>query len=202
MGFALDRLTDPNTFTLLCGGSIMLIGAGIGIAATYRLRVNPSDEYGDDTETVDGLFGLGERCIGLVRRHPVVSCTTIAALSIFPAMSHAETTLPGALPWGLIQAATVVLGFVVLGPTLRLRSSDEMTDLGPNTHAEVTVPTVCATRHTACRATSAIPPTRSTPFTELTAPFRLREVARLEHAGRGDEQGGSDRGEEKAGPQH
>ena len=93
--------------------------------------MNPSDEYGDDTENGAGLLGFGERCIGLVRRHPIVSCTTIAAFSIFPAMSHAETTLPGSLSWGLIQAATVVLGFVVLGPTLRLRSSDEMTDLGP-----------------------------------------------------------------------
>ena len=126
MGSALDRLTDPNTFTLLCGGSIMLIGAVLGVTATYRLRVNPADDYEDGTETVDGLFGLGERCIGLVRRHPVVSCTTIAALSIFPAMSHAETTLSGALPWGLIQSATVVVGFVVLGPALRLRGSDKM----------------------------------------------------------------------------
>jgi hypothetical protein len=132
MSFALDRLTDPNTFTLLCGGSIMLLGAGFAIVATYRLRVNPADECGDDTSTLDGLFGVGERCIGLVRRHPVVSCTALAGFSIFPAMSHAESTLSGALPWGLIQAATVLLGFVVLGPALRLRRTDETADLGPS----------------------------------------------------------------------
>jgi hypothetical protein len=141
MGYALDQLTDPNTFTLLCGGSIMLIGAALGVTATYRLRVNPADDYEAGTETVDGLFGLGERCIGLVGRHPVVSCTTIAVLSMFPAMSHAETTLRGALPWGLIQSATVVLGFVVLGPTLRLRGSDKMTHLGTNVTPMAAPPT-------------------------------------------------------------
>jgi hypothetical protein len=36
-------------------------------------------------------------------------------------MTHAETTFTGALPWGLIQAATVVLAFLILGPALGLR---------------------------------------------------------------------------------
>jgi hypothetical protein len=137
MGFALDRLTDPNVFTLVCGGSIMVVGAGIAIAATYRLQVNPSDECEDETATVGGLFAVGERCIGLVRRHPVVSCITIAGIAVVPAMSHAETTLSGALPWGLVQASTVVLGFVILGPSLQLRASDEMTDVGPNMRRRV-----------------------------------------------------------------
>jgi hypothetical protein len=130
MGFAFPRLADPNAFTLWCGASIMLVGAGIGIAGTSRLRVNPSDEYRDATETDDGLFGLGERGIGVVRRHPIMAFATIAALSAFPAMSHAETTLSGALPWGLIQAATVVIGFAVLGPTLRLRSANHPANIG------------------------------------------------------------------------
>jgi hypothetical protein len=124
MGFALDRLTEPNTFTLWCGGAIMLVGAALGIAAICRLRVNPTDDLGDVTTATGGLLGAGERGIGVVRRHPVVSCTAIAALSLFPAMSHAETTLAGALPWGLLQAVAVILGFMVLGPLLDLRSAD------------------------------------------------------------------------------
>ena len=44
-------------------------------------------------------------------------------LSAVPAMSHAETTLSGAVPWGVAQAAGVVLGFVLLGPSLGLRAS-------------------------------------------------------------------------------
>jgi hypothetical protein len=106
----------------------MLVGAALGIAATYRLGVNPADEFGDDNATRGGFAGIGEACIGFVRRHPVVSCAAIAVVSIFPAMSHAETTLAGALPWGLIQAGTVVLGFVVLGPALGLRPAHETTE--------------------------------------------------------------------------
>jgi hypothetical protein len=67
------------------------------------------------------LLSLGERCIALVRRHPVASCTAVAALSAWPAMAHAETTFTGALPWGVTQAATVIVAFVVLGPALELR---------------------------------------------------------------------------------
>jgi len=32
-----------------------------------------------------------------------------------------ETTCTGALPWGIIQAATVVVAFILLGPALGLR---------------------------------------------------------------------------------
>jgi hypothetical protein len=38
------------------------------------------------------------------------------------AMVHAETTALDALPWGAAQAIAVVLGFVLLGPTLGLRT--------------------------------------------------------------------------------
>ena len=36
-------------------------------------------------------------------------------------MSHAETTVTGALPWGIAQAVAVIGGFVLLGPALDLR---------------------------------------------------------------------------------
>jgi hypothetical protein len=129
-GLALGRPAEANTLTLVVGASIMLIGAALGIVAALRLRVNPSDDSPDDNAIAVGFFGCGEQCIGFVRRHPVVSCTTIAALSIFPAMAHAETTFAGALPWGLIQAATVVVAFAILGRPLELRASGETTALG------------------------------------------------------------------------
>jgi len=132
MLFALNRLADPNRPTLVLGGMVMVCAAGVASATTHRLPVNASDhaaDAGSSNEAASGnddgnaLLGLGERAIGVVRLHPVVSCATVAALSVWPAMSHAETTVPGALPWGLTQAATVVLGFIVLGPALGLRRS-------------------------------------------------------------------------------
>lgn len=38
------------------------------------------------------------------------------------AMMHAETTVSGALPWGVAQGAAVVGGYLLLGPTLELRA--------------------------------------------------------------------------------
>lgn len=37
-------------------------------------------------------------------------------------MMHAETTVSGALPWGVAQGAAVVGGYLLLGPTLELRA--------------------------------------------------------------------------------
>jgi hypothetical protein len=121
LGLALSRLTDPNRAAAAIGGAIMIGAAAIAIATILRLRVNPSDDATDAQPNAAGLFGLAERAIGLIRGHPVVSCTAVAALSAWPAMTHAETTFAGALPWGVTQAATVVLAFVVLGPALGLR---------------------------------------------------------------------------------
>jgi hypothetical protein len=100
---------------------VMLCAAGIAIATMNRLAVNPFDNASDGSADPRPLFGLGERAIGFVRRHPLVSCTVVAGLSAPPAMSHAETTVAGALPYGVIQAATVVMGFILLGPALGLR---------------------------------------------------------------------------------
>lgn len=121
LGLALNRLTDPNRAAAVVGGVIMIGAAAAAIATTCRLRVNPSDDATDAQLDPGGLFGLTERFIELVRHRPVVSCTAAAALSAWPAMAHAETTFTGALPWGVIQAATVIAAFVVLGPALGLR---------------------------------------------------------------------------------
>jgi hypothetical protein len=121
MGLALDRLADPNRATLAVGGVIMVCTAGIAIGAAHRLRMNASDDADDGPDATSRFLDIGERVIGLSRAHPVVTCAGVAALSVWPAMSHAETTLAGALPWGIAQAATVVLGFIVLGPALGLR---------------------------------------------------------------------------------
>lgn len=126
MGLAINDFAVPNRATLLLGAIVMVCSAGIAIAATLRLQVNPTDADGDaPVETGRRLgFGSGELVIGFVRRHPVASCSAVAALSVVPAMSHAETTVAGALPWGLMQAAAVVLGFIVLGPSLGLRRTN------------------------------------------------------------------------------
>jgi len=121
LALALDRLSNPNRLGAIVGGSIMLAGAGAALATTTRLRVNPADDASGMVPDAAGLFSIPERSVGLVQNHPILWCGSIAALSALPAMTHAETTFTGALPWGLIQAATVVLAFRVLGPALGLR---------------------------------------------------------------------------------
>jgi hypothetical protein len=121
LAIAVHRLTRPNTAAAMIGGAIVVAAASVGIAATRRLRVNASDSpAGADAEPA-GVFNIGERCIALVTLHPVESCTAVAALSIWPAMAHAETTFTAALPWGIAQAAAVIIAFMVLGPVLELR---------------------------------------------------------------------------------
>ena len=120
LGLALNRLPDPNWVSSAVGGFIMIGAAVVAITATQHLRANPFDDA-DEPSDPRGLFGLTERATGLVQRHPILSCSTVAALSVWPAMAHAETTFIGALPWGLTQAAAVVLAYLVLGPALGLR---------------------------------------------------------------------------------
>jgi hypothetical protein len=103
----------------------MIAAASAGGVLTTRLRVNASDELADthidDESASAGLLGLGERMIEIVRRNPLVACGVVAAVSAASAMSHAETTVTGALPWGVAQVVAVVSGFALLGPTLQLR---------------------------------------------------------------------------------
>ena len=118
-----DGMAHPNRATLVVGLAAMVaapIAAGLLV---LRLRVNGSDDAPDpDPEPVSpGLPGIGARAIDVVRRHPVVSCAVATLVAVPSAMSHAETTLTGALPWGIAQAVAVIGGFVLLGPALGLR---------------------------------------------------------------------------------
>jgi hypothetical protein len=62
--------------------------------------------------------------VGVVRRWPWPSCPLVAAVSAAVAMTRAETNVAGALAWGGTEAAVVVAGFLVLGPILDLRGSE------------------------------------------------------------------------------
>jgi hypothetical protein len=121
LALALDRLSNPNRLGAIVGGIIMLVGASAALATTTRLRINATDDATGTVRETPGLFSIPERSVRLVQHHPIWWCGSIAALSALPAMTHAETTFTGALPWGLIQAATVVLAFLILGPALGLR---------------------------------------------------------------------------------
>ena len=121
MALAARQLVQPNSTTLVLGGTVMLISATAAFVVVYRLPMNLQDDLASPGERSSGRLGLVERSIDVVRRHPVLSCLVFAGLTAVPAMSHAETTVSGAVPWGLAQAGSVGLGFVVLGPLLGLR---------------------------------------------------------------------------------
>jgi hypothetical protein len=122
IAFASSRLVQPNPTTLVLGGAVMLASAGVAIMRVRRLPMNLQDDAPPQVERSDGVLLLAERSIGIVRHHPVLSCLVFAGMSAVPATSHAETALSGALPWGLAQAVSVVLGFITLGPLLGLRT--------------------------------------------------------------------------------
>ncbi len=121
VSLAFNRLIGPDTLTLVGGVTVMIGASGIAVVAIHRMRVNPADESADAHAASGGLLGVGERSIALVKGHPIISCCTTACFTALLAMSHAETTFAGALPYGLTEAVAVVLGFFLLGPTLGLR---------------------------------------------------------------------------------
>ena len=123
IGLALNTLVDPNDATLAIGTAIMVASTIAAAGLLSRLRVNSDDEAASSATLNVGLLGLGEHVIGIIRDRPLVSCAFVAIVASFWAMVHAEATFSGALPWGIVQAAAVVIGFVLLGPTLGLRRS-------------------------------------------------------------------------------
>jgi hypothetical protein len=122
MALAASRLVQPNTTTLVAGGTVVVLSAGAAAVVVRRLPMNLQDELPSASEGSAGALVLAERLIEVVRRHPALSCLVFALLSAVPATSHAETSLSGAAPWGVAQGASVVLGFVLLGPLLGLRA--------------------------------------------------------------------------------
>ena len=121
IALASSRLVQPNTTTLFVGATVMLASASVATVLVHRLPMNLADEAPPQGERAGGVLVLAERAVGVVRAHPVFSCLVFAGLSAVPATSHAETTLSGAIPWGIAQAASVVFGFILLGPLLGLR---------------------------------------------------------------------------------
>jgi hypothetical protein len=123
IGLAAGSLGHPNRATLAAGAVLMMSVAAIATVATTRLDVNPDDDATDAQTCGRGAFALGERAFDLVRRHQITACAALAAIAAPTAMSHAETTVAAAIPWGVLQTAAVVLGFVLLGPSLGLRET-------------------------------------------------------------------------------
>ena len=121
MGLAYRSLTEPNALTLGVGAGIMVVGAAVAGVLIAHLDVNDRDDAPEPATDREPVLGFGEQLINGARRHPVVSCGGIALAGAVSAMAHAETTIAGALPWGVSQAAAVVVGFVLLGPALGLR---------------------------------------------------------------------------------
>jgi len=120
MSLSMNNKGDSSKARVAIGAAIMIVAATAGLVAVIRLRVNATDEAADGRAAGPGVFGLGERVIAFVRRSPFIACAAVACVAAGSAMTHAETTVTGALPWGLAQAAAVVIGFLVLGPTLEL----------------------------------------------------------------------------------
>ncbi len=104
------------------GVLLMLVGALAAVSFAVGHRAEPADADGSPIPAPSGrIVGSGERVIDLARAHPVVTCIVTAGVAAASAMSHAETTVLGGVTWGLGEAAAVVAGFVLLGPTLGLR---------------------------------------------------------------------------------
>ncbi len=123
IGLAATSLAHPNRAALAIGAAFMLGVATIAAVAATKLGVNPSDEATDAQTCGGGVLALGERAVDIVRRHQVTACSALAALAALAAMSHAETSIAAAIPWGVLQAAAVVFAFVLLGPSLGLRET-------------------------------------------------------------------------------
>jgi len=118
------RHGDDATAALVAGVAVMI---GITIAAALALlgrRVAPLDDSssaGDGDVVRHPWSARLEQAIVVVTRWPRLSCAAIALAGAGVVMSHAETSVTAALPWGAVEAAAVILGFVVLGPVLELR---------------------------------------------------------------------------------
>ena len=123
--FDAQHSKGANGISLAVGALLMVIAAGFGLFGVWRLKVNALDDDPDaNAFRTRGLYVFGESAVGCVRRYPASACTIVAIAATAWIMSHAETaTLVGSLPWGSAEFASVVAGFLILGPTLGLRST-------------------------------------------------------------------------------
>lgn len=121
---AIDRQPDAHPVPFVVGIAVMLSATtGAGVAMMHR-RVQPDGETSPSRAgpPEGSVHGVAERVIQQSGRRPLTVCAGVAVLAALSAMSDAETTVAGALPWGGIEAAAVIAGFVFLGPMLELRS--------------------------------------------------------------------------------
>jgi len=126
--FDVYRVTDTNRVAFTIGSAAMLMSAGVGLFYALTLQVNEGDEDQVLHSTQDrNVLSLGESALHLVRRFPVLSCSSVTALSVVWVMAHAESTsFFAAYPWGVAQAIAVVTGFLFLGPKLGVRGHSEL----------------------------------------------------------------------------
>ena len=120
---AIGKRPSARVGPLAAGMTVMVIGA---VVASLVLRHSTWREGDESVEALGdssvAVLDLGERVIGVVRHWPALTCFVVATVGALAAMSGAETTLLGALPSGVLEAAAVVAAFFVLGPRLGLRS--------------------------------------------------------------------------------
>lgn len=112
------------TAALVAGVAVMI---GTSIAAALALLGRRVATLDDPSSAGDGDVvrhprnARLEQSIAALTRWPRLSCAAIALAGAGVVMSHAETSVTAALPWGAVEAAAVIVGFVVLGPVLELR---------------------------------------------------------------------------------
>ncbi len=123
----LDGLPSGRAVPPAIGIVVMLSATAVaGVAvARQRSRVIRAQPWSATEADVAGpwVFGMAERAIRWMGDHPYPTCALTAIVAGLSAMSHAETTVLGALPWGVAQAAAVIAGYVLLGPALELRAT-------------------------------------------------------------------------------
>ena len=128
LGLVELQSSSTRTSALLAMGGIALglLVAGTGMVrscAPDRATAGPEETTGRPM-SARGVFGLAERGVELIAAFPAVFVPLAAVAGGLAAMSHAETTVLGAVPWGVGEAVATVVGFAVLGPLLGLRRTD------------------------------------------------------------------------------
>ena len=125
MADVLGESSNRRAATLVAGMVMMIGAAGVaGVALTLQ-RLHGQGEPPSMPEPVTthrSILGAAELGVGWVGRFPRTTCAVVAIAAALGAMANADTTVRGALPWGIAQAAAVVAGFVLLGPALQLRA--------------------------------------------------------------------------------
>jgi hypothetical protein len=118
------RTTPMHRVPLIFGALSMFLAAGGGLLSSIKLRVNPSFENLEVNSIQPHLlFTLGESALNVIRRYPVRSVAVATIVATAWVMFHAEnSSLVGALPWGIAEAVFVLCGFFFLGPALELRT--------------------------------------------------------------------------------